>query len=474
MRTARIIVAIITALVLVGCTPPPGGPPPPGVPPPLPSPTASEQWRSWLEQRDGVTLLPSTTYSSFEFSRSYLVARADDVDAMRRLAGELDAANQGLPEREQLVVTVEVQLGEGISALRLVPGEISEAALAAASAPVPSAAALRLIGFAEPRYTDFHHQSPQSGFASKAHFFGADVLAILDEVEVPEGMKINVFGVPYDRYPSAEMDHLGDAYGSQAWSLDQLRGIVAAVRRAKAAGFEPTKINNENVWFDAPAKAVAVAEALPADTPVDLVGSDDGGKIIIAADQAIADVPDPGYRPYEYVSPTRAELIAYFKAHPDVTGGISVTWLELDFPTTRDCEDFLAAPPPWTSEMTITCVLDDGTRFGLTGSANDLQQRSPGVRAAAVAGEGSVVVMNHGSILLRVGNLDKMPEMFTLVRALGWEGQATISVDDWSSGERGDGMELTSTDTGKGEPQYPIVNDFQQRVMDDWDATATE
>lgn len=105
------------------------------------------------------------------------------------------------------------------------------------------------------------------------------------------------------------------------------------------------------------------------------------------------------------------------------------------------------------------------------GTPTEIAAAAPAYRAAAAAARGRVDISEH-YVSIDLGEGADLEEAFRRVRALGWRGEGKVMLREHGK-ERGETMELLSTATGRGTPQYPVRSDWDRRVAAAWDATAT-
>lgn len=453
--------AVAAALVLGACFP--------WQEEPSPREQAYEELHALIEGFEGVAPLEGPQPLPY-VSQS---VRAESVEVARQFADAFEAFAEEWDSGERLsAVGIGLDVPGGMSLLRHQAGETPDEVWPVFGEPLLGGATVRLIGIEDVKPVAPDHHHPQTSFHPHIVYAGGDVLSVFDELQTIEGFRVVVLDSDYPNLWPAD-NQLGTLYHHYPSELSDLRGHAEALRQVREAGLNSASIDHDTLTLESREDVLAVADLLPTDTPV---GLSTNGEL---TDDRVG-ITAVDYEFYEYGSPTRQEVIDWFKAHPEATGGTSVHQLSVIMTGgTEDCDAFLADPPPWEDPIDFDCVLDSGLHYAVERPLPELLRVAPIAREAAEIGEARVVVMGQPTIIAQSGpDLDRFEDTLAKIREIGWEGEMTISLTDRSTGEREAHIEITSTDTGRGvlaskRPGGKVNNDKEQRLIDAWDASAT-
>lgn len=459
VRRILTALALVAALMLPGCFP--------WQKEPSPREQAYEELQALIEGYEGVTPLEG----SHPLLYGSPLVRAESVEVARQFAGAFEALIEERQSRTWYsAVGIGLDVPGGTSLLRYQAGETPDEVWQLLGEPLLGGATARLIGIEDIMPIDPHYRHPQTSFHPHLVYVGGDVLQVFDDVQTIEGFRVMVVDSDYPDVwkPDNQLGTLDHHYPSE---LDDVRGHAEALRRVREAGFHSVRIRHDSLTLESRGDVLAAADLLPADTPVGL-GTD--GEL---TDDRVSIAPTD-FEFYEYGSPTRREVIDWFKAHPEATGGTGVRSLSVNMSSTADCDAFLASPPPWNDPLDFSCVLDSGLHYAVERPMPELLRVAPIAREAAEIGEARVVVMGQPTIIAQSGpDLARFEDTLAKIREIGWEGEMKISLMDRSTGKREAHIEITSTDTGRGviaskRPGGRPNNDKEQRLIDAWDASA--
>ena len=413
-------------------------------------------WVDFMNEQPGITVLPENPMKGPERAPRIAV-QAEGEAAVRGLVEALETETTPGPD-DSAVVTIVVGEEGARSMLRFVPHHTAPEAVETLLEPVEAPIVERIIG-QRSRHPRFVDQGPEDfeSFPTVVHFAEGDLVDAARAVVAPEGFSTEVImrdsGNDEDSFGWASVDH--PTLETTAADVHALADDLALARELPEP---PVSMTGTSLTFDSREAVLAAAEALPESITATLSHQ---GPVIGTTIGPTAMFDD---------TPTRADLIAFAKDHPEAVVGDNIERAGIHFEDIADCQSFLTEPPQWTSAFELSCGSPSGKRVVVEHELPVILEAMP-VYLDSIRGDGRIVRRMDDSMDIIGGeNLD---QMIRVVRQIGWEGESAIRLQHGTADKVKVRAMFRSTEDGPATEVRGRRYKRMDEVIAMWDATAS-